>query len=162
MIKKYLRLTVLLAVLLCGVSACQRAEDEIEEPVQAAVLDDETTLVAEDGCEEASPTGYSDSGIQQAFIYYDDQLFMLEHNEGIYQADEFEDRIESLNLVSLGSTVDELNHQWPSKDLEASRISVGSPVYFNEENRIVYVLFDGEALYQFRPYNGELYELDAD
>lgn len=161
LIKKYLGLISILFIFTCGVSACSAEGSEGEGQLQNTSQRNQASISSENDDESHEPTGYTDGGIQQPMIYYDGRLYALESNLGHFGQQELEEKIKNLGLIRLGLTVDELNYQWPSKNLEASRINVDTLVYLDKGINILYALLENKALYQLRPYEGDLYQLDA-
>ncbi len=107
-----------------------------------------------------SPTGYADSGIQFSSIFYDGTLYYVDSVVGSFTKDDLDRKILELGAVYVGLIRTETNHRWPSADLEASRLPVSLPVYYDKTDQTLYVVFD-EELRSLSPYQEELYDLNA-
>lgn len=162
----------ILLIFSCTISACNVDSNESETSLQNTSQEDlvSTTSKQEDivsttrknDIKDLNATGYSDGGLQRPFLYYDGQLYAAgSYSSEWNESEKTEDNIKRLNLGFLGSTVAEQNHEWPSKDLVASRIPVDSPVYLNKENNSIYVLYE-DGFFYLTPYYDDLYPLGVD
>lgn len=130
------------------------SEDDVKRP--SVPLD----IPSEDEYENANQTGYDDGGLQQPYIYYNGQLYMLEKHMAQFTKERFEQKEKFDKLQFLGVTCKETNHKWPSADLEASRIPEGTKIYYDGRNLAIYAYMESGSLFKYYPYHGEQYPLD--
>ncbi len=155
---------ILIFLLVLGLgftSSCSLAKEDHVLAQEGSEKQEQTTaLTSNSQSEKTMPTGYSDGGIGFASIFYDGQLFQLEEIIGNFSGDELCGKLLELNAEKVGTIITETNYRWPSVDLEASRIPVSQPVYYDHTNRLLYSLFDDGSLRLLKPYQGLFYQLD--
>ena len=155
---RFLKVSCFLLICLLAVSACQPREsaESGAGTNQSAASASTTTQTSERG-----PTGYTD-GIQNLFVFYkgehlvEGELFIYDRYLGQFTEDEFNQWKDRLSLEYVGSVEKETNYELPSKNMEASRIPVHSPVYIDLYEHKLYVLSEGSYLYRMRVFTEEL------
>ena len=110
---------------------------------------------------KTEPTGYDDGGIQISTVYYDGQLYELDDIVGTYSQTDLEAKVDELGAKYVGSIQEETNFRWPSQNLEASRLNVSQPIYYNKDKMLLYISYEDGELRSMTPYHGPLYELES-
>lgn len=110
---------------------------------------------------KTQPTGYDDGGIQISTVYYDGQLYELDDIVGTYSQTDLEAKVDELGAKYVGSIQEETNFRWPSQNLEASRLNVSQPIYYNKDKMLLYISDEDGKLRSMTPYHGPLYELES-
>ena len=160
---KYHGILILLLVFnLALTSSCHLIEDDHLSDQEDGSRQ-EITTVQDSGSQsdKTIPTGYSDGGIGFSSIYYDGQLFRLEEIVGELSENKLAVKLIDLGAEKVGTIITETNHRWPSADLEASRLPVSLPVYYDQSNKLLYVVSEDGELRLLEPYLEELYDLEA-
>lgn len=121
-----------LALLLC---ACGRA------PVP--------TGTAEPG-QSLTPTGYPSGEYQHIYLLYNGVMYTYDTSgTGRWEAGEAQAEAIGLEKVAEVELVD--NYNPPTEELQATRLTVGDPIYAKEGEDCVYVLLESGTLWRLNP-----------
>ena len=97
-----------------------------------------------------TPTGYPSGEYQHIYLLYNGVMYTYDTTgTGRWEAGEAQAESMGLSKVAEVELVD--NHNPPTENLQATRLTVGDPIYAREGEDCVYVLLENGTLWRLNP-----------
>lgn len=122
-----LLLALSLVLLLC---ACQQAPGELGQSL--------------------TPTGYPDGEYQHIYLLYNDVMYTYD-TSGAGRWEDGEAQAEAMGLTEVAAVETVDHYDPPTENLQATRLTVGDPIYAREGEDCIYVLAESGTLWRLNP-----------
>ena len=97
-----------------------------------------------------TPTGYPSGEYQHIYLLYNGVMYTYD-TSGTGRWEEGEAQAETMGLTKVAEVEIVDNHNPPTENLQATRLTVGDPIYAKEGEDCIYVLLESGTLWRLNP-----------